>query len=207
VAEVRLSRLFHGFSNSNHMVHCRISTCFLTAALLLSNDAFATPAKPERPLANAPANKVWSSQLVLRCDEHKITLTSTCMDEQVDGLPLCPNQRMVVEGASTRKHIEYTYTINGADQEFITEAECFKKDDQAFLVLTATNFGNCAGCEWEDVFSPDGTYLGSTSGIYTNSGFRHQPLSRHLRQQVKAISVEKYRTADTGNIPRAKLQR
>lgn len=189
------------------MAYFRVSSCFLTAALLLSNDVCAALAKVENMPAKAPGSKAWSSQRVLQCDEHKITMTTACMDEQVDGLPLCPNQTIAVEGAKSRKSIEYKHVINGADQQFVTEAECFKKDNQVYLVLTATNFGNCAGCEWEDVFSPDGTYLGSTSGIYTNSGFRHQPLSQNLRKQLKAIGVEKYRTADTGPIPRAKLQR
>jgi hypothetical protein len=189
------------------MSYYPISSCFLTAALLLSIDVCATPAKAENMPAKASGSKTWRSQHVLQCDGHKITLTTACMDEQVDGLPLCPNQTIAVEGAKAPKSVDYKHGINGADQEFITEAECFKKDDQAYLVLSATNFGNCAGCEWEDVFRPDGTYLGSTSGIYTNAGFKHQSLSQKLRQDLKAVTVEKYRTADTGAIPRAKPQR
>jgi len=178
------------------MHHVRLLSCFLAATLLVSNNPCA-----------ASGNKTWSNQLVITCDKHKVTLTTSCLEEQVDGLPVCPVQKIDVEGPGTHKSIEYKHTINGGDQEFIAGAECFKKDDQAYLVLTATNFGNCAGCEWEDVFSPNGTYIGSTSGIYTNSGFRHQSLSQKLRRDLKAVIVEKYRTADTGTIPRAKPQR
>jgi hypothetical protein len=179
------------------MTHLRSSSLFLAAALLMFNGLSAAPAWSENML----------SQVSLTCDKHKITLTTSCREEEADGLPLCPSQKMEAEGPGAKKAIEYKHAINGGDQEFITQAECFKKNDTAYLVLTATNFGNCAGCEWEDVYTPDGTYIGSTSGIYTNAGFRHRSLSQKLRNEIRAATAEKYRTADTGTIPRAHPQR
>jgi hypothetical protein len=178
----------------------------LASSLLILAGAYAGPAFSQ-DIGQAPGNGMWSSQAALRCGKHRISLTTSCHEQQEDDTPLCPSQEMHVEGTGANKVTEYRHQINGGDQDYVTEAACFEKGEAAYLVLSGTNFGNCAGCEWEDFYTPDGRYLGSTAGIYKDSGFRRKTLSPGARKAIKETVIEKYRTAQTGPIPRAKQVR
>jgi hypothetical protein len=109
------------------MSHFGISSFVMTLALFAMNGLCAARVRSENILPREPENDTWSSQVIFNCGERKGTLITSCLVKAKNGLPLCPSQKIYLEGSSPRKTIKYKHEINGGDQEFITEAECFQE--------------------------------------------------------------------------------
>jgi len=52
-----------------------------------------------------------------------------------------------------------------------------------YIVLGKTNYGNCKACEWVDVFTDTGLYVGSSDGMYATD-FKRQRLSNVTENSI-----------------------
>lgn len=108
----------------------------------------------------------------LQCVDRKIELKATCYKET--GYPglSCTSQRLTIRDAASGRELGgQTYKpapLETGDayplvDEKISDVACAETPaGQNVIVVKASNGGNCAQCEWTDVYAWDGALLGSS---------------------------------------------
>ncbi|MYN40373.1 hypothetical protein GTP55_13405 [Duganella sp. FT109W] len=120
----------------------------------------------------APVTPRYAKHDAFLCAPAKISIDTQCEEKEQD-LPYCHTQSVQFDAHGTKTAVVYKYQFNRGNQQFITTGECYRKNDTSYVVLSSTNFGNCSVCEWADVFTPQGKYLGSTAGMFDDANFKH----------------------------------
>ncbi len=110
----------------------------------------------------------FTKRQVLLCSAANVEVITSCVEPRETAF--CSSQKVIFGGAPNAKVIEYTHhRPRYADQSFIASASCTEIDGKPYIVLGSTNFGNCDDCEWVDVYTIDGRYIGSTKGMTIDS--------------------------------------
>ncbi len=119
---------------------------------------------------------VFSKTSTLDCDQTKVVITSTCINETVT---YCFHQNVAFIARNGHiKNVGYSQPYRLDDPPFIASAGCVKVKQQHYVVLNNTNFGLCADvCEWHDFFTNHGQYLGSTPGLKGITSFSRKLVS------------------------------
>jgi len=105
----------------------------------------------------------------LQCADRKVTVEAACFP-YAGSLMVCTRQAIRFAGADGKAlgaRVFQNKPLKGADYPVVPEQfgelSCVEtKDKEKLVVASMTNGGNCEQCEWYDVYSPDGTLLGST---------------------------------------------
>jgi hypothetical protein len=136
---------------------------------------------------------VFAKKDVLQCADKKIVITTSCLEREAN-LSYCFNQNIsfIKNGKNGEliSNSNFNYSFNNGNQEFISGATCVSDDNKFYVVLSNTNFSNCKICEWADIFSSDGNYMGSTKGMYSNQSFKRKLISRQLENKI--LNPEKF---------------
>jgi hypothetical protein len=156
------------------------------------------------PISIAPNSKVQAQPQVvtasnLICADQKIVIQTTCMEKEPD-LPYCPVQTVSFSSPKNSKIVAFRHEFNGGNQPFIVGAECHVKNSTSFVLLRNTNFGNCQVCEWTDVFSAEGKYLGSNEGMFKGESFKRHQLND--KETTDILMTEKFKKSETEFIAR-----
>ena len=117
-------------------------------------------------LAAAPLHE---NNVSMQCADRKITVEATCFP-YAGSIMACTRQSIRFFGADGKPlgaHVFPTKPLKGADYPVVAEQfgelNCVEtKTREKFIVATMDNGGNCDACEGNDVFSLDGTLVGST---------------------------------------------
>jgi len=135
--------------------------------------------------SEAGAGDVKSSYVnvnTLKCEAFDVVIETYC-EVDVDDFPVCGSQRVVFSDGKNKKTSEviYKYNFDTGIQQLIVEASCNKlANNDLYVVLRSTTFGNCDTCEWIDVFTLKGKYIGSSDGNYDSRSFIHKLLNRKM---------------------------
>ena len=105
----------------------------------------------------------------MQCADRKITVEATCF-QYAGSIMACTRQSIRFFGADGKPlgaRVFPAKSLKGADYPVIPEQfgelSCVEtKTKEKFVVATMDNGGNCDQCEWNDVYSLDGTFVGST---------------------------------------------
>jgi hypothetical protein len=179
----------------------KILTVFIFGIAILSSQMGWADALKVSPQV-APT---WTTETYLQCAAVKVQIATTCSEIR-EGVPYCRSQAVkLMEGAKTTE-FKYSYGYNDGSPAFISKISCFEKEHVTYVFLDRTNFGNCAECEWEDVFSGAGEYLGSQRGLYqsekiTSSGkeIMHKDISKKAADVLRAIYEHKIQALGTSD--------
>lgn len=149
-----------------------------TLIILLFSVSFASYSKEN---ANISIPAFFVNQNSIKCGGIDVLILTSCVDHE-NGLPFCFNQHIVFfdsnKGATS--DVNYNHSFDGGNQQFIASIACNKFGKDNYLVITNTNFGNCAMCEWLDVYLEDGKYIGSTQGMSDSRNFTHKPIPKKI---------------------------
>ena len=119
------------------------------------------------PLPAPPKPMLKSSSTV--CDDRKIVIEASCLDLYGPRMLACTSQSIKVFEDGTGKLLgtKNFEPVKGDSapaviDEKIGEMTCVKaKTGEKFIVTNMSNGGNCEECEWHELYSWDGAYLGS----------------------------------------------
>src|SRR5450830_921228 len=140
----------------------------------------AGPACPQSQTGAAPkpqeTSEHWESRTAIDCGATHVELRTFCEDKEED-LPYCPVQQATFSSPGHSRTVRNAYQFNEGAQQFIVGIACYKDARGQVVVMSKTNFANCTICEWSDLYTADGAYLGSTEGLYGNESMRHRRLS------------------------------
>ena len=116
----------------------------------------------------------------LNCGRTKVVITTTCGN----GKELyCFNQNVAFITDTAQEdyrqtHYDHPYR-NGAEP-FIYGAACAKFKQKYYVMLESTDYNNCRGCEWSDVFTSEGQYIWSTRGYKGTTSFKRKLITDKL---------------------------
>lgn len=117
-------------------------------------------------LAAAPLQE---KNISMQCADRKITVEAACF-QYAGSIMACTRQSIrfiSADGKPLGARVFPAKPLKGADYPIIPEQFgeliCVEtKTKEKFVVATMDNGGNCDECEWNDVYSLDGTLVGST---------------------------------------------
>jgi hypothetical protein len=164
--------------------------------------ATATLSATAAPSINA-TNKsgTWTDNRTIACGKVQVTVRTSCQEYEPD-LPYCPSQIIRFVSPNSSKSSTYIYTMDNGTQDYIAQVQCFSYQGAHYVVASATNFGNCLGCEWDDVYTSAGEYLGSSESDVRTGKFKYKKLPEEIAKKQYAFQNEKHITADTDFIAR-----
>jgi hypothetical protein len=113
-----------------------------------------------------------SRSAAMQCADRKIELKGECYKEDgIAGLS-CTKQRLSISDANTGRELGSqifkplplqqgdTYPLIA---EHLSDASCIETPaKEKFIVILMTNGGNCAQCEWQQLYTWDGKVVGSS---------------------------------------------
>ncbi len=132
-----------------------------TAAVAVATAVEAEPNKKLKPIPKAAT---------MECSDRKVVLEATCLDVSGPQMLHCTKQSIVVSETESGKVLNTrNFTPvkgNGAVPDIIDEKvgemTCVTTGAGAkYIVTNMFNGGNCDSCEWNEVYSWDGAFLGS----------------------------------------------
>lgn len=129
--------------------------------------------------------KWFANQAVLQCGSHEIATVTSCVEREKD-LPYCFNQTIVFiqSNGDVGKSLTFSYSFNDGNQNFIESASCVAISNKNYVAIQSTNFGNCKYCEWADIFSEAGNYVGSSDTKNHDKEFSRKKLSPNFEKAV-----------------------
>ena len=104
------------------------------------------------------------------CADRKIVVEANCLDLYGGGMLACTSQSIKVYedaggkllGTKTYQAVKGDGTDPATVDEKIGELTCVTaKSGEKYIVTNMYNGGNCEQCEWHELYSWDGAYLGS----------------------------------------------
>jgi hypothetical protein len=115
------------------------------------------------------ATPLQAKNVSMQCADRKITIEATCF-QYAGSIMACTRQAIrffSADGKPLGARVFPAKPLKGADYPVIPEQfgdlSCVEtKTKEKFVVATMDNGGNCDQCEWNDVYSLDGTLVGST---------------------------------------------
>lgn len=149
-----------------------------------------------QPGAAPPA--AWSAEQHMQCGASRVSIATHCREVD-DDMPYCDSQVLSVTTGAEVRTTAYRLPLRNGDQPMIVGAACYAKGKDALLVLERTNFGNCMICEWRDVFSGTGVYLGSGEGMNEGESLAHRALAPAVGARLRALEADPQ--AKLGDIP------
>jgi hypothetical protein len=105
----------------------------------------------------------------MECKDRKVVLEATCHDLVGPEMLQCSKQSLVISDNASGKVLNTrnyagaaTGDMAGYIEEKVGEMTCVTtKAGGKYIVTNMFNGGNCEGCEWNEVYSWDGAFLGS----------------------------------------------
>jgi hypothetical protein len=151
-------------------------------------------------LSNTSIGQINASIAAIQCGESDVIVTSSCTSDY------CFNQNVTFINRTTRRtrSLNYVHFMQKAAIITISTAACVKAGASNYVLLEQHDGGNCTGCEWFDVFTPDGRYLGTSAGVTSEPGsgvtsdlpVRQRPLRRSLEKAIFAQYQQPTSTVD-----------
>lgn len=128
----------------------------------------AEPAKPTEPAS-------FEKKANLQCLDRKIELKATCVNIWETSRLACTSQRLIVTDLTADKELNVRQFLVGkpeVDEPGIIDGNfgdisCVAtQSNEKYIVamMSRSRGGNCAECEWVDVYSWDGLLLGTSGG-------------------------------------------
>lgn len=119
--------------------------------------------------AASAAAPLQEKKISMQCSDRKITVEAACF-QYAGSIMACTRQSIRFFGADGKPlgaRVFPAKPLKGADYPVIPEQfgelSCVEtKTKEKFVVATMDNGGNCDECEWNDVYSLDGTLVGTT---------------------------------------------
>jgi hypothetical protein len=135
------------------------------------------------------SDDAFSKKQSLHCADYTVDVQTWCSGPREEGN--CPDQTVHFTGSGGTRTIRYHHHRERfSDQSFVASINCSKVDGKFYVLLESTNFGNCNNCEWYEVFSPDGTYIGSTPGMSEDDKITFKPLLRSLEESLERVQEQ-----------------
>ncbi len=128
------------------------------------------PPVPEITAAVAKKLNPLPKAATMECSDRKVVLEATCLDVAGPNMLHCTAQTLVVSDNDSGKALNtrtFTAVKGEGDgpaivEEKVGEMSCVTtKTGAKYIVTNMFNGGNCAACEWNEVYSWDGAFLGS----------------------------------------------
>ena len=120
----------------------------------------------------------------ITCEGTTVSVETTCLEDNGD--VFCPYQALTFRNGpeGVNRAFRYTYRKVEGWQEFVAGVVCVTDaGGSGYIVLEKTNYGNCNICEWIDVFTKTGKYVGSSTGMYATD-FKRQRLSKAKEDSI-----------------------
>ena len=122
----------------------------------------------------------------LNCNKHEIVITSTCVaNDDFNTDPYCFQQNVAFVNIGSRKSRSASFHYEEDRQQYIYGVSCIKSENKYYVELQSSNLGNCAGREWSDFFSSQGSYIGSDNGMAGTTSFIEKRLSERLKRKLR----------------------
>ena len=148
------------------------------------------------------SNEAFSKKQSLHCAGYTVEAQTSCSGPREKGN--CSGQTINFTGPGGTQTLRYHHHRDRfSDQSFVDSVNCSKVDGKFYVLLESTNFGNCDNCEWDEVFSPDGTYIGSTPGMSEDDKITFKPLLKSLEESL-FDSKDRVQEQSSFDIPRVK---
>lgn len=120
--------------------------------------------------AAEPLPPILKKSAVMQCEGRKIELQGDCFS-YVDEDLACTRKTLMFSDAATGKRLNVRQfkaapKVDGDDYPIVVETfgtlSCVETSSQEkYIVAAMDNGGNCARCEWHDVYTLDGELLGN----------------------------------------------
>lgn len=94
----------------------------------------------------------------------------------------------------------YLYENYQQDRSLIMSMVCVKARGKDRLVLEASNLGSCKVCEWEDYFSAEGAFLGSSRAIHGATNFKPRALPGNFYEKNGLLLDKQDHFTETGRV-------
>lgn len=119
---------------------------------------------------------------VLACGGRDVAIITSCIEKSSD-LSYCFSQNVlfIQHEGDIVSNINYNHSFNDGDQQFIAQASCREFNKNYYVILSNTNFSNCKICEWADIFTNNGRYIGSTDGMVDAKNFKRKLISNKYK--------------------------
>ena len=120
----------------------------------------------------------------LPCGKTDIVITTSCLYRNEGEDVYCFNQNIsfLKKHGDIIRNANYNAPFLDENQPFVWELSGIPAKEKFYLLARNGNFGNCQGCEWDDLFTEEGVYQGSTSwerSAVTNFKPRSPPKKLH----------------------------
>lgn len=132
------------------------------------------------------ADTEYTNNTSISCNKTVINVLSDFFNKE-DEYPICKKQEIIFNTSKEKLKILYKpSTKNPYLQPMISNISCIKMNRNFYILVQNTNYANCKmGCEWIDLYSDTGKYIGSTKGISRAMTKNFKPLSRKYMTVVK----------------------
>jgi hypothetical protein len=127
--------------------------------------------------------RYYSSVHSLECGGKHIVASTHCVSVEEGPGVFCYTQDISFIDLSSKSSstLKYDHPWRDGTQNSISDISCRSARSRKFVLVASTNFGNCRTCEWYDVYTPDGKYVG------TNRDAAKDDLKRDNPSRLSAI--------------------
>ncbi|MFL6635367.1 MAG: hypothetical protein ACJ8HJ_23945 [Massilia sp.] len=140
------------------------------------------------------ATPLREKNLSMQCADRKITVEAACF-QYAGSIMACTRQSIRFFGADGKPlgaRVFPAKPLKGADYPVVPEQfgelNCVEtKAKEKFVVATMDNGGNCDECEWNDVYSLDGTLVGSTLDKKKNNASLKAAIDAAFDERAKHV--------------------
>lgn len=149
--------------------------------------------------AASAAAPLQEKSVSMQCADRKITVEAACF-QYVGTSMACTRQSISFFGADGKPlgaRVFPAKPLKGANYPVVPEqfgdVNCVEtKAKEQFIVATMDNGGNCDECEWNDVYSLDGTLVGSTRDKKKSNAALKAAIDATFDQHAKHVLNHQY---------------
>ena len=113
----------------------------------------------------------------LPCGKTDVVITTSCIYRNNGDDVYCFNQNIsfLKRNGDILRNANYNAPFLDENQPFVAGLSCIPAKGKFYLLAESANFGNCDGCEWNDLFTEEGIYLGSNAlERNASNNFKHR---------------------------------
>lgn len=99
----------------------------------------------------------------LACGAAHVSVVTLCYGGGNGPVPFCFDQTIDITVPTTHSShgVHYAHPWRNGEPQAVVDLSCMVDGGFHYVVAESTNFGNCGSCEWRDVYTLKGDYLGS----------------------------------------------
>lgn len=99
----------------------------------------------------------------MACGAAHVDIVTLCHGGGDGEVPFCFDQTIdIILPATHSSHaVHYSHSWRSGAPHAVVGLSCMVKGSFHFVAAESTNFGNCASCEWRDLYTLKGDYVGS----------------------------------------------